>query len=176
MTLEIRWNAPARIFPARAAKSPAPGAKGVSFSQELNDTPPPQRLTILGGNNSVSSISHQSETAGRRPVTKKRVLIWSGEAPAKHKSWPGVLTQHGGKIHIWTGTREESHFHRHKMTTSLKMTSMRDTHRQQYSGRLTRGTWELKRDTLQSSTELHLWQGPSQILSPLAVMSHIKPE
>ena len=36
------------------------------------DSPPPQRLTTLGGNNSVSSISHQSESAGRRPVTKKR--------------------------------------------------------------------------------------------------------
>ncbi len=72
-----RWGTgaspPAHILPARAAKSPAPGAKGVSFSQDLNDTPPPQRLTALGGNYSVSSISHQSETAGRRPVTLHKV-------------------------------------------------------------------------------------------------------
>jgi hypothetical protein len=45
---------PARKLPVRKAKSPAPGAKGVSFSQELMDSPPPQRLTTLGGNNSVS--------------------------------------------------------------------------------------------------------------------------
>ncbi len=36
---------------------------------------PPQRLTTLSGNNSVSSISHQSEAAGRRQVTKK----WSAD-------------------------------------------------------------------------------------------------
>jgi hypothetical protein len=83
----------------------------------------------------MSSLSHQSETG--RPATKKRSADPERGGSRKAKRWPGVPTPHGGKIHIWTGTRMERHFWLARMR---KTTLTRDIHGQQRSGRLTRGT------------------------------------
>jgi len=74
-----RWGGggpspPTRVLPQRAAKSPAPATKGVTFSEDFamdGYSPPPRRLNTLSGNSSMSSLSQQSDNAGRAAAGKR---------------------------------------------------------------------------------------------------------